>query len=172
MYWQAFPPWTKCMHRSKAGWAITYAFVTAGQAADQNAAPTLAYAGSESVAMGHEDLAKAFVNNPHYVVETDKRRGWEGKACEACHGPGQKHIESVSPADIRNPSKLTAAATDKVCLTCHLGQPALAGRLQSSHAKNQWHAPRVTRFMRRARRTWSRGLPRRLTSSAAPAISA
>ena len=66
-----------------------------------------------------------------------KRRGFEGRSCESCHGPGQKHIESTAAADIRNPGKLAAIAADKICLTCHLNQPTHVGRLQSSHMKNQ-----------------------------------
>jgi DmsE family decaheme c-type cytochrome len=96
-----------------------------------------AFAGSETCGVCHEDIANAFAKSPHHVVETDKRRGWEGKACEGCHGPAQKHTESASAEDIRNPSKLVAAATDKICLTCHLNQPTHVGRLQSSHARNQ-----------------------------------
>jgi DmsE family decaheme c-type cytochrome len=100
------------------------------------AAPT-GYVGSEICGTCHEDLANAFVKNPHHAVETDKKRGWEGKACESCHGPAQKHTESLSAEDIRQPGKLAAAAADKICLACHLGQPTHAGRLQSSHARNQ-----------------------------------
>ncbi len=48
-----------------------------------------------------------------------------------------KHTESASADDIRNPAKLTAAAADKICLSCHLNQPTHIGRLQSSHAKDQ-----------------------------------
>jgi DmsE family decaheme c-type cytochrome len=67
----------------------------------------------------------------------DAKRGWQGRACESCHGPGQKHAESANPALIRNPANLAAAATDQICLTCHLNQPTQIGRLQSSHAHNQ-----------------------------------
>jgi len=104
----------------------------------QTAAPTPAspYAGSEACALCHEDIAKAFSKTPHHLVDTDKKRGWDGKACESCHGPGQKHADSANAADIRNPLKLTAAATDRICLTCHLNQPTQVGRLQSSHAKD------------------------------------
>lgn len=85
----------------------------------------------------HEDIFKAFEKNPHQTVETDKKRGWETKACESCHGPGSKHAESMSAADIINPSKLRPAANDKLCLTCHLNQPTHVGRINSSHARNQ-----------------------------------
>jgi DmsE family decaheme c-type cytochrome len=94
-------------------------------------------AGSEACLACHEDISNAFAKNPHHVVEADSRRGWKGQACESCHGPAQKHAESASAEDIRNPAKLTAAAADKICLSCHLNQPTHVGRLQSSHAKDQ-----------------------------------
>ena len=71
------------------------------------------------------------------MVDSDKKRGWVNKACESCHGPAQKHTETVSADDIRNPAKLTAVAADKVCMTCHLNQPTHVGRLESSHARYQ-----------------------------------
>ena len=73
------------------------------------------YAGSESCGICHEDISTAFAKSPHHAVDADKKRGWEGRACEACHGPGQKHTESPSADDILNPAKLTAAAADKLC---------------------------------------------------------
>ncbi|HYW44728.1 MAG TPA: DmsE family decaheme c-type cytochrome [Bryobacteraceae bacterium] len=95
------------------------------------------FVGSETCQACHEDIFNAFQKNPHHLVETDKKRGWETKACESCHGPGSKHAESMNAADIQNPAKLRPAETDKVCLTCHLNQPTHVGRINSSHAKNQ-----------------------------------
>ena len=95
------------------------------------------YVGSETCQTCHDDIFKAFEKNPHAVVAKDKRRGWEGKACEACHGPGSKHAESASAADIRNPARLAAGQTDEVCLACHLKQPTHVGRINGSHARNQ-----------------------------------
>jgi DmsE family decaheme c-type cytochrome len=95
------------------------------------------YVGSQTCQGCHEDIYNALLKSPHQRVEVDKHRGWEGKACESCHGPGSKHAESMSPADIRQPAKLKAAETDRICLTCHLNQPTQVGRIQSSHAKNQ-----------------------------------
>jgi DmsE family decaheme c-type cytochrome len=85
----------------------------------------------------HEDIFKAFQKNVHNVLETNKRRGWEEKACESCHGPGSKHAESVSPEDIKNPAKLKPSAADRTCLTCHVNQPTNAGRVHSGHARSQ-----------------------------------
>lgn len=85
------------------------------------------YAGAEACLTCHEDIGKAFEKNPHHAVKD---------ACESCHGPGAKHAESTTAADIRNPSKLAPADTDRGCLTCHLNKPTHVGRIQSSHARN------------------------------------
>ena len=94
------------------------------------------YVGSQTCQGCHEDIYNNILKSPHQRVEVDKHRGWDGKACESCHGPGSKHAESMAPADIRQPAKLKPAETDRICLTCHLNQPTHAGRIQSSHVKN------------------------------------
>jgi DmsE family decaheme c-type cytochrome len=110
-------------------------FLAALGVAGQNTLPP-GYAGSELCAVCHEDIAKAFAKSPHHVIDVDKHHGFEGRACESCHGPAQKHTESADAAEVRDPAKLTAAAADKICLSCHLNQPTHVGRLQSSHAKD------------------------------------
>jgi DmsE family decaheme c-type cytochrome len=108
-------------------------FATVLGAQDQPAG----YAGSETCGACHEDIFKAFQKNPHHIVETQKKRGWETRACESCHGPGAKHAESASPDDILNPAKLTPRNADQTCLKCHLNEPTHMGRIGSGHAKNQ-----------------------------------
>ncbi len=118
-------------------WLTLAALQALGQtAAGQTPLPP-GYAGLETCTACHEDIAKAFAKSPHNIVETDKRRGFAGRACESCHGPGQEHAESADAAKIRNPAKLAAAAADKLCLTCHLNTSTHVGRLESSHAKDQ-----------------------------------
>jgi DmsE family decaheme c-type cytochrome len=95
------------------------------------------YVGSETCQGCHEEMFGNFAKNPHHALETDKKRAWAGKTCEACHGPGSRHAESADAKDIRNPAKLPPAESEKVCLTCHLNTSAQAGHLASSHAKNQ-----------------------------------
>src|SRR6202451_3612157 len=100
------------------GWTI------AAVARTQPAAQTLSpgYVGSETCAGCHADLAKAFANSPHHPVDVDAKRGWQGRACESCHGPGQKHAAAGNTAFISNPANLAAAATDQICLTCDTNQ--------------------------------------------------
>jgi DmsE family decaheme c-type cytochrome len=96
------------------------------------------YAGTEMCQACHEDIAKAFLtSNRHGVLETNPRKGWETKSCEACHGAGAKHAESADASLIRNPRKLGAAGADKACMTCHGNQPARSGRVVSGHARQQ-----------------------------------
>src|SRR5580698_5380669 len=97
-------------------------------------APT--YVGSEMCGTCHEDIGKALLKSPHGAVEKGDKHGFTGKACESCHGPGSKHAETLSAADIRNPAKISAAETDRVCLTCHRNQTTNAGRIEASHARN------------------------------------
>ncbi len=94
------------------------------------------YAGDEICQACHEDIFKAFERNPHRVLERVKARGWEGRNCESCHGPGSKHAESVSAEDIQNPARLPASRASEICLKCHLQQPFQVSRNHSPHARN------------------------------------
>ena len=42
-----------------------------------------------------------------------------GVGCERCHGPGQKHVQSLRAADIVNPAHLSTARQLDVCVQCH-----------------------------------------------------
>ena len=95
------------------------------------------YVGSSTCQTCHEDIFSAFSKNAHHIVETSKKKGWETKACESCHGAGSVHAESASAADIRNPAKMKPEEADRNCLKCHLNQPTHAGRISGSHARNE-----------------------------------
>jgi len=85
----------------------------------------------------HEEIFNAFIKNRHYVLETNQKRGWAEKSCESCHGPGSAHAESASPTDIRNPLRLSAGASNRACLTCHINQPTRVGAIRGGHARNE-----------------------------------
>jgi len=42
-----------------------------------------------------------------------------GVACEACHGPGARHAETKSKADIIHPGHIDAALALSICARCH-----------------------------------------------------
>src|ERR1035438_8468367 len=143
---RACPSWTRAA--GLVGAVMLFAltmFAVRGHAQEKPAAPPspppdnkpAEFVGSTTCQMCHEDIFNAFQKNPHQLVETDKKRGWDTKACESCHGPGSKHAESASAADIRQPAKLPPGEADRICLACHRNQSTHSGRLTSSHAANQ-----------------------------------
>src|SRR5947209_7533975 len=93
----------RCMRNIDLAFEVVLVWMIAANAAGQEASgrvgsndPPPAYAGSEACGTCHEDLATAFARNPHEAVEAEEKRGWQGKACESCHGPGQKHNGALS----------------------------------------------------------------------------
>ena len=99
------------------------------------------FVGSTTCQMCHEDIFNAFQKNPHQVVETDKKRGWDTKACESCHGPGSKHAESVSAADIKQPAKLKPSETESHLphLPSKPGHPRRPSEQQSCQEPGELH---------------------------------
>lgn len=127
--------------------ALVFAAWTAGARQDakpqekaaeaKSAAPAKKeYVGSETCAGCHDEISTHFKKTRHAVLDTNKKRGWETKACESCHGPGSVHAETNAAADIRSPKQMTAAAIDAMCLSCHKNQPTHVGRITSSHSRN------------------------------------
>ena len=102
-----------------------------------SALPQDEYAGSESCQICHEDIFEGFQKNRHAALDADAKGGWEGRACESCHGPGAKHLESMEAGDVLNPAKVEPMRADETCLECHLNEPTHTGRIRGSHARNQ-----------------------------------
>lgn len=95
------------------------------------------YVGTDMCSGCHFEIHEAFQKNRHWVNETNKTRGWEGRTCEACHGPGQEHADTVDPTKILNPGKAPQALADKSCFACHRNQVTQHGAIQGPHARNQ-----------------------------------
>src|ERR1044072_3435802 len=74
--------------------------------------PPATYVGSQTCQPCHEDIYNSFQKSAHFIVERQKNRGWDGKACESCHGAAIEHAESGDAKLIRNPGKLAAAQAD------------------------------------------------------------
>lgn len=109
------------------------------------------YAGSEACAACHEDKKPAALAY-HKVLETEKRMGWAGKGCEACHGPGKAHAESAEIKEILSYKNATATRVSQSCLSCHARVQKEGGRTVDQHSRNAMscvdchviHAPKAT----------------------------
>jgi DmsE family decaheme c-type cytochrome len=115
---------------------LSVLFLAAG-VAQTAAANRPGYVGSETCKTCHEEIHAGFQKTAHSALERDPHRGWATQGCEACHGPGAKHAESVSAADIINPAKLPADQLNRNCLVCHLNKQTPAGKIVSGHARDQ-----------------------------------
>ncbi len=96
-----------------------------------------AYAGSEACASCHEDLYQKFQKNPHQILESHPKKGWQKKSCEACHGPGATHVETADAQQIIGFSKLAVQQITTRCLNCHGRMDQHAGFAGGLHGRNQ-----------------------------------
>lgn len=72
----------------------------------------------------HEDVVPAFRSGPHGRAMEASASGTVERACVACHGPAQAHMEDPSPENIRR------VPSPEACLTCHpAAQADMARRL-------------------------------------------
>jgi DmsE family decaheme c-type cytochrome len=74
-----------------------------------------------------------------HANRADKRTPFAGLQCEACHGPGAKHVEGGGDKNAINSFKdssfLTVGERNKFCLACHENE-ARIGWHGSTHAVN------------------------------------
>lgn len=70
----------------------------------------------------HIDFARVWQGMKHSERMKIEETSLTGGGCEACHGPGAKHIEApprYRKGNTRNPARLPAAEAAQVCLQCH-----------------------------------------------------
>jgi nitrate reductase cytochrome c-type subunit len=70
---------------------------------------------------GGDEVADA-VDDPNGAVDFDGDGSLDeiNVGCEACHGAGSVHVETLNPAWITNPANLTREKADMVCGQCHI----------------------------------------------------
>src|SRR5213593_3954528 len=84
------------------------------------AGQTTGLVGDDTCTTCHDSEAKALHQTLHgkaQNVRTPAAR--TGQACETCHGPGQKHVDSGKKEDIRRFTAMTPRTVNETCLTCH-----------------------------------------------------
>lgn len=63
--------------------------------------------------------------------------------CEACHGPGAKHIKTKSKKDIYNPVKMTKAEQSRMCGYCHIRMENEKYKTPQGNYREDFPAPKV-----------------------------
>jgi DmsE family decaheme c-type cytochrome len=86
----------------------------------------------------HEDQGKTFPGNPHTRIPgaSWKKSVADNKACESCHGPGVKHMDSSGEdkSDIR---VFHGRAGADFCVTCHVSNQEHASFKAGIHANTE-----------------------------------
>lgn len=78
------------------------------------------FVGSEVCQGCHQELYAGFgTQDPHWKSLGDPKAGFEQKGCEACHGPGQKHVGTGDPKAILSFKEASGQARAEGCLSCH-----------------------------------------------------
>ncbi len=78
-----------------------------------------AYVGADACAPCHEDHVRWVRGSVHENVALPSGKGQAARGCEACHGPGARHVENASPETIISFRKETAGVRSGQCLACH-----------------------------------------------------
>ena len=74
------------------------------------------YVGADTCLTCHEDKK----NLGEHGRAANPRTPMAGQGCEACHGPGQAHVDAGGDTTlIRNPATLAPSEVSAICTTCH-----------------------------------------------------
>src|SRR5262245_19199986 len=129
---------------------------TARPAHSAPAAPTAqatGFVGDDTCATCHETEAKSLHASLHGKAQNTRTPAAQsGRACETCHGPGQKHVDSGKKEDIRRFDAMRARDVNASCLSCHTkgSHAAFQGSMHDARnvscaTCNNVHAPKTER---------------------------
>lgn len=99
------------------------------------------YVGSPACQKCHAEEWDAYQTNPHHQAEIDGAVVADRVGCEACHGPGSRHVEADGKEDdpgfsmIRNLRKMKPGEASAICQSCHKTGDQFYWD-QSNHARN------------------------------------
>jgi DmsE family decaheme c-type cytochrome len=117
-------------------WMMAIGIAAAGTqpAADQSSGPPAAsatpaaapsaqvpgFVGDETCTTCHETEGKGLRSTLHGKAQNGRTPAARaGQACETCHGPGQKHVDSGQKEDIRRFDVMKVRDANETCLSCH-----------------------------------------------------
>lgn len=79
--------------------------------------------------------------------------------CEACHGPGAKHVESARAGEIFNPSKASKEASSLVCGYCHVRKENYNFKTAQDHPREDQPHPVVGQTFKAGQDDWRKWYP-------------
>lgn len=121
-------------------WLVSSARGEAGTLglAQQESHQSGGYVGSETCQICHEDIYNQYATTAHFVTESWSTREPADRGCEACHGPGQEHVdEGGDPEKIFNFKTQPPKAVNARCLRCHERQEERYNFRQGEHGLNR-----------------------------------
>ena len=78
------------------------------------------FVGDETCTTCHEPEGKGLQSTLHGKAQNGRTPAARaGQACETCHGPGQKHVDSGKKEDIRRFDVMKVRDANETCLSCH-----------------------------------------------------
>ena len=93
--------------------------------------------GAEVCKTCHEDIYNNFDKSPHWKTTLDKHGGPAKQGCEACHGPGQEHIDGGGDkAKIFSFKTALAKQVNERCLECHASGKDHVNFSRTAHGEN------------------------------------
>jgi DmsE family decaheme c-type cytochrome len=140
--------------------AVYLALAGLARAEEPAAAP--AYAGSDTCAACHPDQAESHGKTAHGRVLDAPDRAPAESGCEACHGPGQAHVDAGGGKGVGGLQAFgkSGPASERAapCLRCHGGQADRTHFRSSAHALSgvactschTEHAPQAEPLLRSA----------------------